>query len=257
MSKITVLGSASGMPTPERSHACFLLETKQESFLFDAGEGCASSIVRHDIDHQRIYHIFITHMHPDHCSGLPMLLQMMHLNRREIPLTIYLPAEAVEPTRRYLQTLYLFPDWLSFELFLQPIRPNPIYRDEKVAVSAFQNRHLMGYGQHIAEEHLMNQMQSYSLMILMAGKRIYYSGDVGGVEDIRQVLSESDVAITECMHLSPEELMALLAERKIPRVVLTHVPPQLEGKDAYLLQLAEKYGVKDVLVAHDGLSLHL
>jgi len=35
------------------------------------------------------------------------------------------------------------------------------------------------------------------------------------------------------------------------------VPPELENKDAYLLQLAEKCGIRDVLVAHDGLSLHL
>jgi ribonuclease Z len=257
MSKITILGSASGMPVPGRAHACFVLETDEESFLFDVGEGCASSLLQHGIDHDRVFNIFITHMHPDHCIGLPMLLQMLHLHAREIPLTVYLPAEAVETTGRYLETLYLLPERLSFELHLEPIRPNPIYRDERVVISAFQNRHLMGYDQQIAEAHLPNQMQSYSLVILTAGKKIYYSGDVGGAEDIREVLSEPDVVVTECMHLPPEELMALLTEKKVPRVILTHVPPELENKDAYLLQLAEKNGMKDVLVAHDGLSLHL
>ena len=257
MSKITILGSASGMPVPGRAHACFVLETEEGSFLFDAGEGCAASLLRHGIEHDRIYHVFITHMHPDHVIGLPMLLQLMHLNSREIPLTISLPAEAVESTQKYLQTLYLFPGRLSFELHLEPIRPNPIYRDEAVVVSAFQNRHLMEYGPRIAEDHLDNRMQSYSLIVLASGKKLYYSGDVADARDIREVLSEPDVAVTECMHLPPEELMALMAEKGVPRVVLTHVPPQLENKDAYLLQLAEKHGVKDVLVAHDGLSLHL
>jgi len=257
MSKITILGSASGMPVPGRAHACFVLETGEGSFLFDAGEGCAAALLRHGIDHNRIFHVFVTHMHPDHVIGLPMLLQLMHLASREIPLTVYLPAEAVEPTGRYLKTLYLIPGRLSFELRLEPIRPNPIYRDEAVVVSAFQNRHLMGYDQKIAEDHLDNQMQSYSLVVLASGKKLYYSGDVADAGDIRDVLSEPDVVVTECMHLSPEELMALLAEKQVSKVVLTHVPPQLENKDAYLLQLAEKYGVKDVLVAHDGLSLHL
>jgi len=257
MSKITILGSASGIPAPGRAHACFLLETDEGSFLFDAGEGCASSLLRHGIDHDRIFNIFITHMHPDHVIGLPMVLQLMHLSNREIPLNVYLPAEAVESTRRYLETLYLFPGRFAFELHLDPIRPNPIYRDETVVISAYQNRHLMGYDRHISEDHLANQMQSYSLVILAAGKKIYYSGDVGGAEDIREVLSEPDVAVTECMHLPPEELMALLAEKQVPRVVLTHVPPRLDNKDAYLLQLAEKHGVQDVLVARDGLSLHL
>ena len=257
MSRITILGSASGMPMPGRAHACFVLETEEGSFLFDAGEGCAASLVRHGIDHDRIFHVFITHMHPDHVIGLPMMLQLMHLRSREIPLTVFLPAEAVEATRNYLETLYLFPGRLSFELRLEPIRPNPIYRDEKIGISAYQNHHLLGYDQQIAEDHLDNQMQSYSLMALVSGKRLYYSGDVADARDVREVLSEADMAITECMHLPPEELIGLLAEKKVPRVVLTHVPPQLENKDAYLLQLAEKYGVKDVLVARGGLSLHL
>jgi ribonuclease BN (tRNA processing enzyme) len=257
MSKITILGSASGVPVPGRAHACFVLETEEGSFLFDAGEGCAASLVRHGIDHHRIFHIFITHMHPDHVIGLPMLLQLMHLQSREIPLTVSLPAEAVESTRNYLGALYLFPGRLSFQLRLEPIRPNPIYRDDEVVVSAFQNRHLLGYREQIAEDELENQMQSYSLVVLAAGKKLYYSGDVGGAQDIREVLSEPDVVVTECMHLPPEELMELLAEKRVPRAVLTHVPPELENKDAYLLQLAEKYGVEDILVAHDGLSLHL
>jgi ribonuclease BN (tRNA processing enzyme) len=257
MSKITILGSASGAPVPGRAHACFVLEAEHGSYLFDAGEGCAASLVRHGIDHDRIFHVFITHMHPDHVIGLPMLLQMMHLRSREIPLTVSLPAEAVETTRDYLRTLYLLPGRLSFELQLEPIRPNPIYRDEAIVVSAFQNHHLMAYGPQIAEDGLDNQMQSYSMGVLADGKKLYYSGDVRDVRDIAEVLSEPDVAVTECMHVPPEELMNLLAEKKVPRAVLTHVPPELENKDAYLLQLAEKHGVNDVLVAHDGLSLHL
>jgi ribonuclease BN (tRNA processing enzyme) len=257
MPKITIIGSASGMPSIRRAHACFVLEMEEGSFLFDAGEGCTSSMMRHGIDHQRIFDVFITHMHPDHCIGLPMLLQMMNLNGRQIPLTIHLPAEAVEATRGYLQTLYLSPRKLSFELRLKPIRPNPIYRDEAVTISAFQNRHLEGYAKRLAEENLPNQMQSYSMVILAEGKKLYYSGDVGGAGDIQDVLSEPDVALVECMHVDPEELLALLAQKKVPRVVLTHVPPQLENKDAYLLQLAKKQGLGDVLVAHDGLSLHL
>jgi ribonuclease Z len=257
MSKVTILGSASGMPVAGRSHSCFVLEMESGSYLFDAGEGCASSLLRHGIDHDRIFNIFVTHMHPDHVIGLPMLLQMMHLSRREIPLTVYLPAEAVDPTRQYLHALYVFPQKLPFQLDLEPVRPNPIYRDDGVTISAFQNHHLEGYDQLVSAGELPNQLQSYSMVILARGKKLYYSGDVGGVDDIREVVSQPDLVITECRHADPEELMALLAQKKAPRVVLTHVPPELEGKDAYLLQLAKKHGVEDMLVAHDGLGLHL
>jgi len=196
-------------------------------------------------------------MHPDHSIGLPMLLQMMHLDGRERPLNLYLPAEAVEPTSHYLDALYVFPEKLPFELKIEPIRPNPIYRDDKLAISAYQNRHLEGYKELVARRGLDNQLQSYSFVILVEGKKLIYTGDVGGAEDLRDILSEPDLLITECMHMDPEELMVLLAEKQVRRVVLTHLPTELEGKEPVLLQLAQKHGVQDVLVAHDGLSLHL
>jgi ribonuclease BN (tRNA processing enzyme) len=257
MSKVIILGSASGMPVASRAHSSFVLEMKEGSYLFDVGEGCASSLLRHQVDHHRIFAAFVTHMHPDHVIGLPMLLQMMHLSGREVPLAVYLPAEAVEPTRRYLDALYIFPEKLPFEIALEPIRPNPIYRDSELTVHAFRNRHLEGHRALVGDRGLNLQMDSYSLAMLADGKKLFYSGDVAGIDDLKDLQSEPHLVITECMHVDAEELMALLAGQKVPRVVLTHVPRELEGKDAYLLQLAQKHGVRDVLVAHDGLSLRL
>lgn len=257
MAKLTIIGSASGMPVATRAHASFVMEMEEGTYLFDVGEGCASSLLRYGVDHRRIFVAFITHMHPDHCIGLPMLLQMMHLSGRELPLAVYLPAEALSATCDYLDALYVFPEKLPFELQLEPIRPNPIYRDDALTVSAFQNRHLEGYGQLATERHPLSHLECYSFVIMAKGKKLIYSGDVGGIDDLRDLLSQPDLLISECMHMNPEELMALLAEKQVPRVVLTHLPVELEGKEPYLLQLAQKHGVKDVLVAHDGLSLHL
>jgi ribonuclease Z len=257
MAKVTIIGSASGMPVATRAHASFVLEMEGGSYLFDAGEGCASSLLRSDVDHQRIFVAFITHMHPDHCIGLPMLLQMMHLSGRELPFTVYLPTEALSATKEYLNSLYVFPEKLPFELQLEPIRPNPIYRDDELVVSAYQNRHLEGYGELVAEHHLQNHLECYSLVIMANGKRLVYSGDVAGTADLKDLLSQPDLFITECMHVNPEELMVLLAEKQVRRAILTHLPVELEGKEPYLLQLAQKQGVENVLVAHDGLSLHL
>jgi len=257
MAKVTILGSASGMPVATRAHASFVLEMEEGSYLFDVGEGCASSLLRCAVNYQRIFVAFISHMHPDHCIGLPMLLQMMHLSGREVPLTVYLPAEALTATRDYLSALYVFPEKLPFELQLEPIRPNPIYRDDELVVSAFQNRHLESHRQLAAERHPSSHLECYSFVIVARGKRLVYSGDVAGTMDLKDVLSGTDLLITECMHMNPEELMALLAEKKVRRAVLTHMPVELEGKEPYLLQLAQKHGVEDVLVAHDGLSLRL
>lgn len=257
MAKVTIIGSASGMPVANRAHASFVLEMERGSYLFDVGEGCTSSVLRCGVDHERIFVAFITHMHPDHCIGLPMLLQMMHLSRRELPFTVYLPMEALAATKEYLNALYIFPEKLPFELQLEPIRPNPIYRDDELVVSAYQNRHLEGYGELVAAHHPKSHLECYSLVIMAGGRRLVYSGDVSGTADLDDLLSQPDLFITECMHLNPEELMILLAEKQVRKTILTHLPVELEGKEPYLLQLAQKQGVDDVLVAYDGLSLHL
>src|SRR3990170_1550410 len=79
MNRIVVLGSSSGMPDPERACSSILIEAGDKSYLIDAGEGCASSILRHKIDPFKIKQVFITHTHADHCIGIFMLVQMMHL----------------------------------------------------------------------------------------------------------------------------------------------------------------------------------
>ena len=60
-----------------------------EGFLIDAGEGVQIQMTRYGISHQRIRHIFISHLHGDHYLGLAGLLFSMHLSRRKEDLHLY------------------------------------------------------------------------------------------------------------------------------------------------------------------------
>ncbi len=61
-------------------------------YLLDCGEGTQYRLREEGYALARIAAIFITHLHGDHCFGLPGLLSSMALNQRQAPLTLVAPA---------------------------------------------------------------------------------------------------------------------------------------------------------------------
>ncbi len=285
-SRIIILGSSSGTPSPSRFCSSFLLEippfdrlrvvspstsfrineveppkvgleTEKGKYLFDAGEGVSFSILRNKIDFNQINYIFITHSHIDHLGGLFLLIQMMHLTQRKSPLNIYLPEEATFGVENFLQTLYLFKEKLSFRLNLHPIKPNFVFRNGELNVNAYLNRHLSGNEEVIRECNFPNQMQSFCLVINLDEKKIVYSGDIESSNDLANIIFDADLLITECMHPRLEKLLTLMAESKVKSAVFTHIPPELEGKEEIILEKACEFDFDNLLIAHDGLVVDI
>ncbi|MBC8384908.1 MAG: MBL fold metallo-hydrolase, partial [Candidatus Cloacimonetes bacterium] len=76
---IRILGSASGLPTPGKNHSAVYVHSNDSNILFDCGEGTAKQLLRYKLDHNHLDAIVISHFHPDHISGLYMVLQMLYL----------------------------------------------------------------------------------------------------------------------------------------------------------------------------------
>jgi len=87
--KVTILGSSGAMPAYGRHPSAQLVEIQNRHFLIDCGEGAQMQLMRLDISHHRIGHIFISHLHGDHYLGLMGLIFTMHLQRRTNDLHIY------------------------------------------------------------------------------------------------------------------------------------------------------------------------
>jgi ribonuclease BN (tRNA processing enzyme) len=255
--RITILGSSSGMPSPSRFCSSFLLETEKRKYLFDSGEGVSSSLLRNKMDFNQINCIFITHSHVDHVGGLFLLIQMMHLTQRKIPLEVYLPEEAISGVGGFLQTLYLFKEKLSLRINLHRIKPNFIFKNEELSIKAHLNRHLLGNEAIIREHNLPNQMQSFSFVISLEGKKIVYSGDIESSNDLAHFIFDADLLITECMHPRLEKLLSLISESKVKSAVFTHIPLELEGKENTILEKAGEFDFHNLLVAQDGLVVEI
>jgi ribonuclease Z len=95
-SRLTFLGTGAGMPSPARNVSAFALSFADGSaWLFDCGEGTQQQLMRccgaagqeaskriggeapAGLSISRIKRIFITHLHGDHCLGLPGLVMTL------------------------------------------------------------------------------------------------------------------------------------------------------------------------------------
>lgn len=111
--EVTILGVNSAIPVNGRHPSCQIVRYNQVQLMIDCGEGSQSQLARYKIKKDRISHIFISHMHGDHCFGLPGFLTTCSLQRRTNPLTIHGPYGI----KKYLDTvLEISGSYITFEL---------------------------------------------------------------------------------------------------------------------------------------------
>jgi ribonuclease Z len=69
--KVTLLGTASPQPWPNRFGPSTLVEAGEQKLLFDAGRGVPIRLRQLNIPLGKITALFLTHYHSDHTSGIP------------------------------------------------------------------------------------------------------------------------------------------------------------------------------------------
>lgn len=92
MRELVVLGTASQAPTRFRHHNSYFLRWDGDGILFDPGEGTQRQLLIAGISPWAIGRICITHLHGDHCLGLPGVVQRMSLERVTSPVEVVFPA---------------------------------------------------------------------------------------------------------------------------------------------------------------------
>jgi ribonuclease Z len=105
MLKLTFLGTSSGTPTRQRNVSGLAVQTVlgADWFLIDCGEGTQHRLQQTPLSLHDMAAVCITHVHGDHCYGLPGLLASAGMGRRSKPLKLIAPLpvrEWFEATRR-------------------------------------------------------------------------------------------------------------------------------------------------------------
>ena len=89
--EVCILGSSAATPASSRGLTAQVLNIRENFMLIDCGEATQIQMRRFKQSFQKLQYIFISHLHGDHCWGLPGLLSSMNLLGRKTALEIFAP----------------------------------------------------------------------------------------------------------------------------------------------------------------------
>ena len=254
--KIHFLGTCSGTePMPNMHHCSLVMEIGDKYYWFDAGESSSHTAYTSGIDISRVRAIFISHMHIDHCGGLPNLMFTIdklktvtkrdHINNNSYDL--YLPHIDAFPAIRDMALSFCFKSKAStaVKALVHQVSDGLIFEDDAVRISAVHNTHLGEDGN--------NGWHSYSYLIECEGKRIVFSGDVGKPSEVDPLVGDGcDALIMETGHHSVTSVLDYAESKNVKRLYFNHHGREiLRDRDAaWALLDARDINAK---ICHDGM----
>ncbi len=88
---VHILGCGSALPTLRHHASAQVVELHDKCMMVDCGEGTQMQLRRSRLHFSKIMSVFISHLHGDHCYGLPGLISTFGMLGRTAPLHIYGP----------------------------------------------------------------------------------------------------------------------------------------------------------------------
>src|SRR4030067_2053394 len=129
-----ILGSGGMVPLPYLFLTSLVIRHHGSLYLFDAGQGCQSNVKKTKLGIKSLRVVAVSHLHGDHCLGLPGLLMMRAQVPEVGPLTILGPPGIERFIRQLHESLAFFLNYdLSF-LEWHVGCPDVPYEDDLVRV---------------------------------------------------------------------------------------------------------------------------
>lgn len=134
--KVHILGCGSALPTVRHFPTCQVVECRGKLFMIDCGEGAQLQMRRAGLSYSKMGHIFISHIHGDHCFGLIGMLSTFSLLGRTATLHVY-----GEPALKTILDFQLkaFCRDLGYEVEFHPVDTTSqcvVYEDRSLTVES-------------------------------------------------------------------------------------------------------------------------
>ena len=141
--RVHILGCGSALPTLRHNASSQVVEVRGKVFMLDCAEGTQMQLRRSKIRFTKLSHVFITHLHGDHCFGLIGMISTFGLVGRTAPLHVFAPKE-LGPILE--SQIAFFTHDLGFEVKFYPVDPTQhtvVYEDHSVEVLSIPLQHRM------------------------------------------------------------------------------------------------------------------
>lgn len=219
MARLIILGSAAAVSDAEHDNTHLVLQGQHSVVLVDCGSNPMVKLRRFGIHHNQLTDMILTHFHPDHVYGVPMLLMHMWLLGRRQPLRIHGLDHCLLRTED-MMAAFSWDDWPQFFPVafhrVQARESQPVLENEDFRIMSWPVKH---YG-----------IPTIGLRIesKASGKIIGYSCDTAPVPNIERLAENADMLIHEATghdpdgHSSATEAGKIAASAQCKRLVLVH-----------------------------------
>ena len=222
---VTFAGSGDAFGSGGRLNTCIIVDAPGIRFAIDFGASSLIALNKLDIPHNSIDLILLTHIHGDHCAGVPaMVMDAMLGAKRQTPLTIAGPVDT--ETRLKDVAVALFPGMhaMTPKFDITTIEMATLKRHSigDIKVTTYPAVHTV-------------QTNPTSMRVEVAGKIIAYTGDSAWTEHMPVLARDADLFITECyfhskpvpFHMNYCDIEAHRDELAPKRMILTHMGPEM------------------------------
>jgi ribonuclease BN (tRNA processing enzyme) len=218
---IRFVGSGDSFGSGGRFQTCILGDIDGVRFLLDCGASSLIAMRAQGVDPNTIDAVLLTHMHGDHCAGVPFLLvDAMLGSKRQRPLVVAGPAGTAGRMEVLREALFpgshvMTPRFPYEYLELEAGRANAV---AGLSVTPYPALHTP-------------QTNPTMLRVERAGKVVTYTGDTDWTEAIVAAAAGADLLISECcfydkpvrMHMNYATLKSHLPRIDAKSVILTHM----------------------------------
>lgn len=139
--ELNILGCGSALPTTRHLPTSQVVNLRDKLYMIDCGEGTQRQWRKSRLKFSRLNHIFISHLHGDHCFGLPGLISTLGLLGRTAELHIYSPKGLQELLSPILS---FFCRELGFQVIFHEFdtkQPTMIFEDRSMTVTTIPMKH--------------------------------------------------------------------------------------------------------------------
>lgn len=180
--ELHILGCGSALPTTRHFPTSQVLNVRDKLYMIDCGEGAQLQFRKSHLKFSRLNHIFISHLHGDHCFGLPGLISTLNLLGRTADLHIYSPAGLEELLRPMLA---FFNREMTYQIYFHAFDTKVselIYEDRSLKVTTIPLRHRMPscgflFAEKPTPNHIIREMIDFYKVPLYEINRIKNGAD--------------------------------------------------------------------------------
>ena len=141
--RVHILGCGSALPTLRHYASSQLVEIRGKLMMIDCGEGTQMQLRRCRARFSKLSHVFISHLHGDHCFGLIGMISTFGLLGRTATLHVHAPGELESLLQ---QQIDFFCRDLGYDVVFHAVDTSchqVIYEDRSMTVESLPLRHRM------------------------------------------------------------------------------------------------------------------